>query len=43
MLESNAVMQVPMFMPIIIGMADPIVSAPVEERDCKTPIEAEEL
>ena len=41
--EISAVTQVPMFWPIIIGMAEPNVIWPVELRACRIPTDADEL
>ena len=40
--EIMAVTQVPMFWPMMMGMAVPQVTCPVEARACKMPTEAEE-
>ena len=40
--ESRAVTQVPMFWPMMMGMAVPKLTAPVMHRACKMPTEAEE-
>ena len=40
--ERRAVAQVPIFCPIIMGIAAPKEIAPVEESACKIPTEAEE-
>ncbi len=42
-LESKAVAQVPIFCPIIIGIAIPKVTPPVIDNACKIPTEAAEL
>ena len=41
--DSMAVMQVPMFWPMMMGMAVPMVTWPVADRACRIPTEAEEL
>ncbi len=43
MQESNAVMQVPIFWPRMIGIAMLYVIPPVSESACRMPTEAEEL
>ena len=43
MLEISAVTQVPIFWPIMMGIAVPYVTLPVRESACKIPTEAEEL
>ena len=42
-LEINAVAQVPMFIPIIVGTAIPIEILPVNDKACKIPTAAAEL
>ena len=39
--ERIAVIQVPIFCPMIIGIAEPKVTLPVTDKACKTPTEAE--
>ena len=41
--ERIAVIAVPMFSPIRIGIAEPMVSVPLMESACRIPMDAEEL
>lgn len=43
MLEISAVTQVPIFCPMMMGIAIPYVMLPVRESACRIPTEAEEL